>query len=68
MNETLKAEALLIQSLNGGDGALQLSLDYDWTSTITVSLGADVFYGDKKGLFGQFRDTDRVTLGIEVSF
>jgi len=72
MNETLKAKALLIQSLTGGDtggdGLLQLSLNYDWQSNITLRLGADVFYGSKTGLFGQFRETDRVTLGVEVSF
>lgn len=68
MNETLKAEALLIQSLTDGDGVVQLSVKYDWKSNITLRLGADVFYGDKKGLFGQFSEADRATLGLEVSF
>jgi len=68
MNETVRAEALLIQSLNTGDGSLQLSVDYDWKSNITLRFGADIFYGTINGLFGQFRDTDRVTLGVELSF
>ncbi len=68
MNEALKAEALWIHSLTDADGVLQLSLDYEWRSNVRLKAGADVFYGKPEGLFGQFYDTDRVTLGIEVSF
>jgi len=28
----------------------------------------DVFYGDKEGLFGEFRDNDRVIVGFEYGF
>ncbi len=68
MNEALKAEALLIQSLTAGDGVLQLSLIYEWRSDIRLKAGADIFYGKKAGLFGQYHDNDRMTFGIEVSF
>jgi len=68
MNEALRAEALWIQSFSAGDGVVQMSLDYDWKSNVTLSAGADIFYGHKPGLFGQFRETDRITVGIEVSF
>jgi len=31
-------------------------------------LGVDVFYGDKKGLFGQFDANDRIVAGVEWAF
>lgn len=68
MNEALRAEALWIHSVNDGDGVVQLSLNYEWRSNIRFKAGADIFYGQKEGLFGQFRETDRVMVGIEVSF
>ncbi|SDE60447.1 DUF1302 family protein [Kordiimonas lacus] len=68
MNEALLAEALLIQSLNDGDGLLQASLVYEWRSNIRLKAGADIFYGKRDGLFGQFRNKDRISVGMEVSF
>ncbi|PCI64771.1 MAG: hypothetical protein COB37_00305 [Kordiimonadales bacterium] len=68
MNETLSAEALVIQSVADNDGLLQLAMSYQWSSNVRLKAGADFFYGSSYGLFGQFRDRDRVTLGIEVSF
>jgi len=68
MNESLRSKVLLIQSVTGNDGLLQFSLDYDWKSNVTLNVGTDIFYGNKAGLFGQFRDTDRITVGLEVSF
>lgn len=68
MNEALTAEALLLQSLSDGDGLLQLAVTYEWKSNIRLKAGADVFYGKKEGLFGQFRERDRFTTGIEFAF
>ena len=67
MNEALTAEALLIQDIAGG-GLLQLAIEYEWKSNIRLKAGADVFYGKEDGLFGQFRENDRITFGVEVSF
>jgi hypothetical protein len=68
MNEALQAEILLIQSLNEGDGVLQASLEYEWRTSIRLKIGADIFYGNSQGLFGQFKKRDRVSMGIEVGF
>ena len=68
MNETLTAEALLIQSLNEGDGVLQASLVYEWRTNVRLKIGADVFYGKSQGLFGQFDENDRVSMAIEFGF
>ncbi len=68
LNDSLQAEALLIQSLNQEDGMLQVSLNYEWRSNIELKLGADIFYGNSNGIFGQFGQNDRVSMGIEIGF
>ncbi len=68
MNETLKLSLLVIQGLNLGDGVAQTELDYQLSSNVNLTLGADIFYGDEDGLYGQFRKRDRVTFGVTVGF
>lgn len=68
MNEALSAEALLIQGLSDGDGLLQLSAEYEWRSNVRLKAGADIFYGSRAGLFGQFSDADRISVGVEFAF
>jgi Protein of unknown function (DUF1302) len=68
MNERLSAEALLLHSINQGDGLLQTSLEYEWRSNVRLKIGADIFYGKPTGLFGQFAGNDRVSIGIEIGF
>jgi len=68
MNESLQAEALLIQSIAQGDGLLQAKLGYEWRSNLRLTMGGDFFYGTSKGLFGQFEARDRVSLGFELGF
>lgn len=67
-NETIKASLLIIQSINEGDGVVQAELDYQLYSNVNLALGADFFYGDNDGLFGQFDDNDRVTFGVTIGF
>ena len=67
-NDTIRVEGLLIQDLNQGDGVLQVSANYELTSSVTLSAGVDVFYGTTNGIYGQFDQTDRITLGFEYGF
>lgn len=66
LNRVLRTELLAVQSLNHGDGLVQLDVDYTYRTGVVVTLGADLFYGDRAGLFGQFRARSRVTAGVEV--
>ncbi len=68
MNDALQAEVLFIHGVNRGDGVVQASVGYDWRSNIRLKAGADIFYGSPLGLFGQFNDKDRISLGIEIGF
>lgn len=68
MNNTIRTSMLLVQSLNDGDGVAQFGLEYDYQDNITLSAGADIFYGDEDGVFGQFNQSDRVTVGFEIGY
>ena len=68
LNESLQAELLMIRSLNQDDGVIQASLEYEWRSNIWLNIGADIFHGSSRGLFGQFNEQDRISLGIEFGY
>lgn len=67
-NEALALEAFVIQSLNDDDGLLQLEARYQFSSDLSGRVGADLFYGDGTGLFGQFRSANRVHVGLTYAF
>ena len=67
-NETWKAEILLIHSLNDGDGVVRPKISHEFSSNTSIRLGADIFYGDSTGFYGQFGHQDRVTVGFEWGF
>ena len=68
LNDTVTASGLLIQSANDGDGVFQADLEYQVRSNVILTLGADIFYGDEDGLYGQFGSADRITVGVEIGF
>lgn len=68
LNDSVVAEILLIQSMNQDDGLVQLSLEYEWSTNFRFTFGADIFFGSSSGLFGQFEENDRVSLGIEFGY
>ena len=68
INETVQVEALLIHSLSQEDGVLQASVSYEWRSNIRFKFGADMFYGNVEGLFGQFQQQDRLSISVELGF
>ncbi len=65
MNDTLVVEILWIHNTNNNDGLVRPKIKYEWQDNINIWLGADTFYGDSKGLFGQFNKNDRIVLGME---
>jgi hypothetical protein len=67
-NETWTFDALALYSLNHHDSMLQMQLKYLWRSNIELWLGADIFSGTEDGIFGQFRDRDRILAGFELGF
>ena len=67
-NEVWTFEGLILHGQDKGDGSIQAKLSYMLESNIKLWLGTDIFYGNKSALFGQFKETDRVNIGIEWGF
>jgi hypothetical protein len=68
LNETLSFKWMHIISLDHGDGVVQSKLSYNYSENIDIYLGVDSFYGDREGLYGQFKDADRFRIGLEWGF
>jgi hypothetical protein len=65
LQEKLEFRTIVLHSLNRADGILRPRFTYNTAGNMAVFLGADVFYGTKGGFFGQFKERDRVVLGVE---
>jgi len=68
MNDRVEIEGLYLQSVNDGDGQFQIDASYELRSNLSLKVGADVFFGDHYGVFGQFDGTDRIRFGFEYGF
>ena len=67
-NEIWELEVLALHGFDKADGVVQAKLSYLLESNIKLWLGSDIFYGEQQGLFGQFNETDRLTIGFEWGF
>jgi hypothetical protein len=68
MNETLHAEILVLHDIDYGDGMIRPKVTYEYNDEINIYAGVDIFYGDRDGLFGQFKETDRLVSGLVIWF
>jgi hypothetical protein len=66
LDEKLEFRTIVLHSLNRADGILRPRFTYTARDNMNVYLGADVFYGTKGGFFGQFKERDRIVLGLEL--
>jgi len=67
-NDTWTFETLLLHSLNDSDGLIRPKLTYNASSELDIWIGADIFYGQEEGLYGQFDQQDRVSIGFSLGF
>lgn len=65
LNDDLKFEILAVQNLKRGDGMIRPKVQYYLSSNLQLSVGSTIFYGDHKGLFGQFQKRSRIMLGLK---
>ena len=63
--ETLTLETIWLHGVNDGDGLVRPRVEYALRDDLQIWLGADVFYGPRRGLFGEFDSDDRILLGFE---
>ncbi len=59
-NRTWLASAELLSSLSEGDGTFRPALSWQVDDRHRLQAGADLVWGDRDGLFGQFQDINRV--------
>ncbi|MGI2026990.1 DUF1302 family protein [Endozoicomonas acroporae] len=67
-NDTLELELKGLHNQDYNDGMLRAKLSWDVNDSWRLWTGADLFYGDDDGPFGQFREQDRLVLGAEITF
>lgn len=67
-NDRWLAEAELIGNLGDGDGTFRPSLRWQLSDHVQVTAGADFIWGEPNGLFGQYRDRDRVWVRTRFSW
>ncbi len=64
-NESVRLRALWLRSLDRDDGAVQARLSWQTTADLSIGLSLERFYGDRSGLFGEFRDASRAGLDVQ---
>ena len=68
LNETLELRLVWLANTHIGDGLYRLRVTYEWQDNLKTWASSDIFYGSEEGIFGQFNDNDRFTVGIEIGF
>lgn len=68
LNETVSVELRWLANANDGDGLIRPKISYDIDDALSVWAGADIFYGDGDGIFGQFNSNDRAVFGVAYGF
>ncbi|MEM8768808.1 MAG: DUF1302 family protein [Pseudomonadota bacterium] len=63
--EALAVEARWYGNLEDNDGLARLILRYTMDGGATLGLSGDYFYGQVEGIFGQFKERDRITLFVD---
>lgn len=68
LNETLELELFALYSDEDDDGQVRFKVDFQMNDEVRIWSGVDVFYGDGDGQFGQFDETDRLVMGLQIGF
>lgn len=66
--DTVTAELRWYRDIDHDDELIRAALSYVVGAETTLRFGIDMFRGKPDGLFGQFADRDRITLGVEHYF
>ena len=66
--DTFRLSARWYRSQELGDEMFSVALQLNASDSTRFRLAVDAFSGDATGIFGQFADKDRVTLGLEHTF
>ncbi len=68
LNDNLVLDMFAIYSNEDDDGQLRVSAEYQVDDDLQIRAGVDSFFGNDRGLFGQYDRNDRVVLGFSYAF
>ncbi|MEM9530906.1 MAG: hypothetical protein AAGA23_08300 [Pseudomonadota bacterium] len=67
-NDRWQAELEVLSELNRGDGVLRPMLSYQGFDHLRIDLGADLIWGSRNGIFGQYDAQDRLWLRTTLRY
>ena len=68
LTPSVEPELLVIQSLNSNDRLLRPRVNWALDPRLAARFGVDIFAGPQYGVFGRFRDRDRVYAELRYAF
>lgn len=66
LNETLVSELVGVQNVNRGEGFIRGTQSYLLRSNLKICASLEVIYGKRNTFLGQFKNQDRLFLGMEL--
>ena len=67
LQDRLTVDFQWLTNLNDGDGLLRPKIRYELSDSLRFMVGGDWFYGNRQGVFGEFRNVSRAYLRIECN-
>ena len=67
-NGDLNISTRWLSADSGASGVISPKIKWSLDDSTELSIGADLFYGDREDIFGQFEDADRVTFAVPPDF
>lgn len=68
LRETLHLELFTYIGLTGEDALIRPKITYDFDNSFSILAGANIFVGDKKGQFGQYKDNSMLYMKMKYNF
>jgi hypothetical protein len=68
MQQTLTVSLFGYYSPNENDGYIRPVVTRDWSDSVTLTVGGNVFWGDESTFFGQLRDNTNLYVRARYSF
>jgi hypothetical protein len=64
-NDSFRWRALWLRSVDRDDGAIQARISWQASANLAIGMSVERFYGQRTGLFGEFRDASRAGLDVQ---
>lgn len=68
LRETLHLELFSYIGLTNGDALIRPKVTYDFDDSFSILTGANIFVGDRIGMFGQYQDNSMLYLKVKYNF